>query len=109
MYCRPPHVLPAIVHPTKCCVNHTYSTVEVPHIHPTHTTTVNHTMFQHKHYFPQTQSAVSDVSNQQFNCGPGAAPTGPMGPQMGGGQPMGPMGPQMGPMGPMGQMGPYGR
>ncbi len=90
MYCRPPHVLPAIVHPTKCCVNHTFSTVEVPHIHPSHTTTVNHTMYQHKHYFPQTQSMVNQVSNQQFNCsGPGPAPMAPMGPM---GQQMGPYG-----------------
>ncbi len=78
MHCRPrpSQVLPAVMHPTKHCVNHTFSNYEVPHIHPQHTTTVNHVNYQHKHYFPQTQSVVSDVTNQQFNCGPRP----PMGP-----------------------------
>jgi spore coat protein D len=74
MFCRPrpTNILPAVVHPTKCLVNHTFSTTVVPHIHPVHTTTVNHHNFQHKHYCPQTQSAVSDVTHQQFDCcGPG--------------------------------------
>jgi spore coat protein D len=74
MYCRPNNVMPAVVHPTKCCVNHTFSTTVVPHIHPTHTTNVHHNMIQHKHFFPQTQSNVNQVSNQQFVCPPGAAP-----------------------------------
>jgi spore coat protein D len=70
MYCKPSHVLPAIVHPTKCCVNHNCCNYVVPHIHPTHTTTVNHHMYQHQHYFPQTQSVVNEASHQHFNCGP---------------------------------------
>jgi spore coat protein D len=74
MYCRP-KVLPAVVHPTKCCVNHTFSTTVVPHIHPSHTTNVNHQMYQHKHYFPHTESMVNEVSNQHFNC-PGPVPGG---------------------------------
>ncbi|KUP08018.1 CotD [Bacillus coahuilensis m2-6] len=88
MHCRPRpnQVLPAVVHPTKQCVKNTYATYEVPHIHPTHTTIVNNELFQHKHYFPQTQSMVNNVQNQQFNCGTGPVP--PMGP-------MGPMGPGM--------------
>jgi len=69
--------MPAVVHPTKCCVNHTFSTTVVPHIHPTQITNVNHQMIQHKHFFPVTQSAVNEVSNQQFNCGPGPMPGGP--------------------------------
>lgn len=111
-----------IVHPTKCCVKNLYSTTEVPHIHPSHTTYVNNQQFQHKHYFPQTDSMVDSVSHQHFNCGPG-------GPGMGGapgmgGQPGQVMGAQTGPgygqmgmpgqvmgaqQGPgMGQMGPGG-
>jgi spore coat protein D len=76
MHCRPrpSQVLPAIVHPTKCCVQHTHSNVIQPHVHPTHTTVVNHTNYQHQHYFPQTQSLVNQVTNQQVNMGPGPAP-----------------------------------
>lgn len=71
-----------IVHPTKCCVKNLYSTTEVPHIHPSHTTYVNNQQFQHKHYFPHTDSMVDSVSHQHFNCGPG-------GPGMGGAPGMG--------------------
>ncbi|MEK5324803.1 CotD family spore coat protein [Aeribacillus sp. FSL M8-0254] len=74
MKCRP-NVLQPIVHPTKCCVNHSHSTTIVPHIHPIHTTNVNHQMYQHLHYFPHTQSAVNNVSHQHFQCmGPGPFP-----------------------------------
>ncbi|QPC46657.1 spore coat protein [Mangrovibacillus cuniculi] len=87
MHCRP-KVMPAVVHPTKCCVTHSFDEVIVPHIHPTHTTNVNHTLYKHQHYFPQTASNVNEVSNQQFNCGgnppgpgfPGAAAPGFQGP-----------------------------
>lgn len=90
-----PKVLPAVVHPTKCCVKHTHQNVIVPEIHPTHTTNVNHTNYQHQHYFPHTESVVNEVSNQQMNMpgpGPGMGPmgVGPMG--------VGPMG--VGPTGP---------
>lgn len=96
MYCgpRPTNVLPAMVSPTKCCVNHTFQNNIVPHIHPMHTTTVNHINYQHVHSFPQTQSVVNEVTNQQFVApaapgfvppvGPGAVPPagfgGPVGP-----------------------------
>lgn len=67
-----PNMMAPIVHPTKCCVQHSYSTTIVPHIHPSHTTHVNHQMYQHNHYFPQTESMVNELSNQHFNCpGPG--------------------------------------
>ncbi|MDQ0213647.1 spore coat protein D [Oikeobacillus pervagus] len=68
MFCRP-KVLPAVVHPTKCCVNHTNQQFIVPHIHPTHTTNINHQMYQHQHHFPQTQSFVNNVQHQHVNCG----------------------------------------
>lgn len=74
MHCRPNMVAP-IVHPTKCCVNHMYSTTIVPHIHPTHTTNVHHHMYKHLHYYPHTQSVASETYNQHFNCmGPGPMP-----------------------------------
>jgi spore coat protein D len=79
MFNRPNMVAP-IVHPTKCCVQHHHCTTIVPHIHPSHTTNVNHHMYQHNHYFPHTESVVNEVSNQHFTCpgnfpGPGVAPT----------------------------------
>ncbi|WP_445492264.1 CotD family spore coat protein [Niallia sp. 03133] len=74
MHCRPKHVLPAVVHPTKCCVNHTFSNNIVPHIHPTHTTTVNHVNYEHQHYFPHTQSVENVVTNTQATMGPVPTP-----------------------------------
>jgi spore coat protein D len=99
MFCRPQSscILPAVVHPTKCCVNQTFSEAIVPHIHPVHTTTVNNMNYVHKHYFPKTQSAVSNVTQQHFKCGDDSCPM-PMGPGVGG-PGMGPGfgGPGMGP------------
>lgn len=66
MFCKPSHILPAVVHPTKCCVDHNFVNNVVPHIHPTHTTTVNHINYQHQHHFPQSQSVVNEVTNQHF-------------------------------------------
>ncbi|MBO0958201.1 hypothetical protein J1P26_00525 [Neobacillus sp. MM2021_6] len=59
---------PPVVHPTQQIVNHTFSTTVVPHIHPVHTTTVNHHMFQHKHFCPQTASCCEETCNQHINC-----------------------------------------
>jgi spore coat protein D len=91
-----------IVYPTKCCVQNSYSKTVVPHIHPSHTTNVNHHMYEHLHYYPHTESVANEVSNQHFNCGPrppaGFAPqTGQM-PQAGQMPPTGPVPPN-----------PYGR
>lgn len=81
MHCKcPTCVLPPIVHPTNCCVNHTCKNYVVPHIHPQHTTTVNHEFFAHQHYYPQTQSVVNEVTHQHFNAGPGPVPGGFPGP-----------------------------
>jgi spore coat protein D len=78
MHCKPNNILPAVVHPTKCCVNNTFSNNIVPHIHPTHTTTVNHVNYEHQHYFPHTQSVENVVTNTQANMG--SAPMAPMAP-----------------------------
>lgn len=83
MYCKPSQVLPAIVHPTKHCVQNTYNNVVQPHIHPTHNTLVNHTNVQNKHYFPQTQSVQNVVTSQNFNMGPGPSVAGAYSPGMG--------------------------
>ncbi|MCM3766612.1 spore coat protein [Neobacillus niacini] len=66
---------PPVIHPTQEYVNHTFSTTVVPHIHPVHTTTVNHHMFEHKHYCPQTASCCEEVCNQHINCCNPCAPT----------------------------------
>ncbi|KAB2338277.1 spore coat protein CotD [Cytobacillus depressus] len=73
MFCgpRPTCVTPPIVSPTQCCVNHTFQNTIVPHIHPSHTTTVNHINFDHVHSFPHTHSVVNEVTNQQFVAAPG--------------------------------------
>lgn len=108
MHCKP-NVLPAVVHPTKCCVNQTFQNNIVPHIHPTHTTTVNHVNFQHQHFFPQTQSTVNEVTHQNFVAPPGPVTTVPFGgpgAQFGGpGASFGGPGFGAGPFGP----GPFGR
>ncbi|MGJ7909416.1 CotD family spore coat protein [Neobacillus sp. LXY-1] len=62
------NVTPPVIHPTTNFVNHTFSTTVVPHIHPIHTTTINHHLYQHKHYCPQTASCAEEVCNQQINC-----------------------------------------
>jgi spore coat protein D len=116
--------MPPVIHPTKQIVNHTFSTTVVPHIHPVHTTTVNHHMYQHKHYCPQTASCTEECCNQHIdccNCPPAAMPAampaanaipnampnampgmgGPGGPGFGPGGPgFGPGGPGFGPGGP---------
>ncbi|KON87281.1 Spore coat protein CotD [Sporosarcina globispora] len=101
MYCRPrpSQVLPAVVHPTKCCVTHSFQNIVVPHIHPTHHTHVNHINYENQHSYPHTQSTVNQVTQSNVNLGPrpgvaGAYSPG-MGPGMGMGQGMG-MGPGYG-------------
>ena len=78
-----PKVLPAIVHPTKCCTNHSYQNYVVPHIHPSHTTNVNHEFYAHQHYYPHTESFANEVSHQHFNAGPGPVPGPGFGPMSG--------------------------
>lgn len=76
MYCRPrpTAVLPAIVHPTQCCVNHNFANVIVPHVHPSHTTTVNHTNYQNQHHFPHSQSVVNEATCSDIGPVPGPPP-----------------------------------
>ena len=74
MYCRPKKVLPAIVCPTKCCVNHNFENLVQPVIHPSHTTNVNHTNIQQQHFFPHTESVVNKVTEQNLGPAPGPMP-----------------------------------
>jgi spore coat protein D len=69
---------PPVIHPTQQFVNHTFSTTVVPHIHPKHLTTINHHMFQHKHYCPTTASCAEECCNQHIDCCGGGMPAAPM-------------------------------
>ncbi len=100
MHCRPrpSQVMPAVVHPTKCCVTHSFQNVVVPHIHPTHHTHVNHVNYENQHSYPHTQSAVNEVTTSNVNVGPRPGVAGAYSPGMGpgyGGPGMG-MGPGYG-------------
>lgn len=64
----PPNVMPPVVYPTQQFVNTNQFTHIVPHVHPSHTTTVNQHMFQHQHYCPHTHSVVNEVCHQHLNC-----------------------------------------
>ena len=97
--------MPPVIHPTNQIVNHTFSTTVVPHIHPTHLTTINHHMFQHKHFCTESASCCDNVCSQHINCCPPCPPSpcGPIGPGFGPGGPVGPgFGPGFGPGGPVG-------
>lgn len=53
-----------VIHPTKQCVTHSFSTTVVPHIFPTHTTHVHHQQIKNQNFFPQTNSNVNVASNR---------------------------------------------
>ncbi|RHW41296.1 hypothetical protein D1B31_10215 [Neobacillus notoginsengisoli] len=42
-------------------VNHEYSTVIIPHLHPVHGITVHHQRIIHEHYFPHQHSSVGNI------------------------------------------------
>ncbi|MFB6467256.1 CotD family spore coat protein [Cytobacillus sp. Hz8] len=60
---------PPLVSPGQQYVKTNLFTKEVSHIHPSHTTTVNKHLTQHKHYFPHTESCVNECYQQHFMCG----------------------------------------
>ncbi|MGG6445828.1 CotD family spore coat protein [Pseudobacillus badius] len=81
----PPQVLPAqfdppLVSPTQQFVKTNVFNTVVPHIHPSHTTTVNKHMIHHQHYFPHTESVVNECCEQHLMCGMPPRPCGPMRP-----------------------------
>lgn len=68
----PSTLAPTQVSPTQELVNTNVMNTVVPHVHPSHTTTVNQHVFTHKHYFPHTQSVVNQCCSQHVVCpGPG--------------------------------------
>ncbi len=64
----PTSVAPAQVTPPQEFVNTNLQNTVVPHVHPSHTTTVNQHLFTHKHYFPHTQSVVNQCLSQHLVC-----------------------------------------
>lgn len=64
----PTQMMPAQVSPTQNIVNKNIYKHIVPHIHPTHATTVNDHIYQHQHYFPQTQSVVNTCKSENVFC-----------------------------------------
>lgn len=92
-----------VVHPTKYnCVNQ-FSESVVEHIHPSHTTVMNHHLVKNKHFFPHSTS-VQNTSNSvneyggSFNVPSPGQVAGAMSPGMGQypGQVAGAMSPGMG-------------
>ena len=65
----PTTTMPAVVSPTKHFVQPNLYKHIVPHVHPTHKTTVNQHLFEHQHYFPYTKSVVNQCCSQQVLCG----------------------------------------
>ncbi|WP_438824931.1 CotD family spore coat protein [Bacillus sp. JJ722] len=64
----PTQVMPTQVSPTQNIVNKNIYKHIVPHIHPTHTTTVNDHIYQNQHYFPHTQSVVNTCKSENVFC-----------------------------------------
>ena len=58
-----------IVHPTQHSVNRNVFRHVVPHIHPSHTHTVNEHQYQHQHYFSHTCSTSNTCCSQHVVCG----------------------------------------
>lgn len=62
-----------IVHPVQNNVVHKCSEEVVKHVHPMHTTVVNHHHIKNKHIYPQTTSVKNTFSEVDvFNNGPQA-------------------------------------
>lgn len=81
-HCGCPRPVKEIVHPVRENVVHCCSEEVVNHIHPSHTTVVNHHLIKNKHFFPHSTSVANTVNQTNINCGP--YPVGPygMGPGM---------------------------
>ena len=57
------------VSPTREYVQTNVFNTYVPHIHPTHTTTVNKRYIHNQHYFPHTESTVEQCFETNTMCG----------------------------------------
>ncbi|MFS0671772.1 spore coat protein [Ornithinibacillus sp. 179-J 7C1 HS] len=101
-----------VVHPTKHNVVHQCTEETIQHIHPSHTTVVNHHLIKNQHVFPHSTSFQNNVNSVDqyggsFNVpaapGMGLGPAGPAPGQVAGAfDPGAGLGPGMGPGGPGG-------
>lgn len=51
-----------VVHPTQEDVQHSYSEETVQHVHPYHTTVINHHTIRNEHFYPYTRSYENRVN-----------------------------------------------
>lgn len=95
MPCNCQQPVKEIVYPVKEDVVHKCSEETVKHIHPSHTTIVNHHLVKNEHLFPHTTSVVNTFDEMNV-MGTSTGPSG-MGPGAGFGPGMSPgMGPGLG-------------
>lgn len=93
-----------VVHPTKHNVVHHCTEETIQHVHPSHTTIMNHHLIKNNHVFPHSTSVQNTVNSvDQFGgafnvpSGPGMMGPGPGPGQVAGAMDPGMMGPGMGP------------
>ena len=58
-----------VVSPTREFVRTNIFNTVVPHVHPSHTHTVNKHMVTHQHYFPHTESVSNECFETHTMCG----------------------------------------
>lgn len=57
------------VSPTREYVQMNQMNTVVPHVHPSHLTTINHHHIEHQHHFPHTQSVKNFCTEEHVMCG----------------------------------------
>ncbi|WP_170937517.1 CotD family spore coat protein [Terribacillus saccharophilus] len=71
VHCGPVHCgTKTIVDPVINNVEHTYSEEVIEHIHPVHTTVVNHHKVKNVHAYPHTTSFANEQSMEQTHLSP---------------------------------------
>lgn len=71
VHCGPVHCgTKTIVDPVINNVQHTYSEEVIEHIHPVHTTVVNHHKVKNVHMYPHTTSFANEKSMEQTHLSP---------------------------------------
>lgn len=57
------------VSPSRQYVQRNITNTVVPHIHPSHVTTVNQHCINNQHYFPHTESVINECFETNTMCG----------------------------------------
>lgn len=57
------------VSPTREYMQMNRMNTVVPHVHPSHLTTINHQHIEHQHHFPHTQSMMNHCTEEHVMCG----------------------------------------